>query len=268
MKKKLRKNLFITCAMFVFIGGCTVVPQNFTPNEFPYVGWRDTPNSTFYRITYDDLSELANDPKHRFLLEIEEKGGADTQNVYVIVNGNEYQLTNYGHRWWHYVSLNECQENYSYYFRVGYKAGLYGYKVKTLGSSEELFHVTTSEFGNIIWGVPVSGISSDTEGVVKLGVDFGLTETMLIQNLTNNPISITYIEIDPNHVFATDSDQFEVLEKPELPVQLNCGESLEFKVKWNAPSFSSSATGAVKFGTSSPLYWGRSILLKGYPQTP
>lgn len=261
-------NLSAICAIYILLQGCSVVPQNLTPNEFPYLKWRDRPNSTFYPVTYNDLSELANDPKHRFLLEIKETGGADTRNVYVSINGNEHQMTNYGHRLWYYDSSNECQMNYSYYFRVRYKAGWYGYKVETLGSPEEPFHVTTSDFGNITWGVPGDSVSSGTEGEVKLGADYGFTRTILIQNLKSVPIVITYIEIDPNHVRAPDSDQFEVTEKPNLPLQLNCGEKLAFKVRWNAPSFTSRATGAVKFGTSSPLYWGRSILLKGIPQAP
>ncbi|MFW9941597.1 MAG: hypothetical protein ACFFFT_11195 [Candidatus Thorarchaeota archaeon] len=266
MKKKLLLKLFITCTICILISECTVVPHNYTPDEFPYVVPRDLPNSTFYPTTLDELSELAKNPKHRFLLEIEEKSGADTRNAYVIVNGTEYQMTNYGHRLWYFDSPNECQANYTYYFRVTYNAG--GNKEKLLGSPEEPFSVTTSEFGNIIWGVPGKGVSTDTDGEVHFGENFGFTQTMTVQNLRNDPISITYIEIDLNHVSAPNSDQFEVVEKPVLPVQLNCGESLEFRVRWNAPSPPHRVTGAVKFGTGSPQHWDRSILLKGYPPAP
>ncbi|NIO49762.1 MAG: hypothetical protein GTN73_10065 [Candidatus Aminicenantes bacterium] len=100
-------------------------------------------------------------------------------------------------------------------------------------------------------------------GILNFSPDISLEKTVVVQNLRNIIVSIDYIGF-ADAVDAPDNNQFEILDVLQLPIQLSCGDSIQFRVKWNSPSPPLGAVDAVGISASSGT-WRVLIYLKGHP---
>jgi hypothetical protein len=200
--------------------------------EFPYVGYRDVPEETFYTNTYDKLAALESKPAHRFLLELKPKNVSDVR-ASVILNGVNHGMVEYGNGaqggLWTYESANQCQERYSYYFRVKYKAGLYGNKSVTLGSPQDPFIVNVTAYGKEIWFVPGEGVRVGDGSITLYPHD---SKDLVVQNLAPYPVRIIQLWFYSRPGELNDNNKFELRDLPTFPYDLLCGEFLKVKVYW------------------------------------
>jgi hypothetical protein len=266
------KKIIVPLVLINLLVGCTVKLADHTPQEFPWQEARDrlNPDEVLYSVsTPQQIADLGENPAHRFILEVKPKNVSDIR-AYITVNGVEHPMQGSGGGLWTYESTNECQASYSYNYRVRYKAGLYGQRTSTLGSATP-FSTAVTNFGDAIWYEP-GGAPTTNEGSVYFVApgqpgSVGITEvTIVVQNLRNTaivPYSIGFADL-PGY---PDNAQFEVINVPVLPVQLNCGDSIRFQVKWNPPSSTAISFGALRILANSigGSDWSATVLLNGVP---
>jgi len=238
MKMKRLTSILIILS-FIVIQGCSVSLKDHTPEEFPYIAWRDTPDSTFYTRTYDELRAFYLNPEHRFLLEVKPKNVSNVRAV-INVNGQDYQMDGSGAGLWKYESTNKCQQEYSYWYHVHYKAGMYGNKVEKLGSTEQPFTVKVSSYGQENWFVPGQGVQTG-DGTIRVQPFDG--DSIVIQNTAPYPVRIIQLWFYTRAGEPNDNSKFTLHDLPTLPYQLNCGDSVKVRVHWNTtpPDYSDKA---------------------------
>lgn len=268
MNRLLSVKNIIASMLLSFLMGCSVQVKNHTPLEFPLniknvlLGFEEF----LYPESKQQFFELSENPAHRFFLEVKPKN-VSIVHAYISINGTEYVMEGSEKGLWTYESPNECQANYSYHFRVRYKAGLYGYKSKTYGSDTEPFNANVSSFGNIVWYTD-SAEPNTSIGDVGFYPSDDEPRTIYVQNLQNTEIDIFLIGFS-DMVGIHDNSDFEILNVPTLPVHLNCGDRLGFQVKWNPPEGQRSRSiGALCIHANAiggNLFWTCDILLKGSP---
>jgi hypothetical protein len=224
---------------FIVIQGCTVHLKNLTPPEFPYVSWRDAPQSTYYPQTYNELRGYTSNPEHRFLLEVKPENVSNVRAV-VNVNGQDYQMDGSGGGLWKYESTNKCQQEYNYWYHVHYKAGWYGNKVKNVGSAAQPLNVKVSSYGHESWFVPGQGVQTGDGSIRIQAFD---SEYIVVQNTAPYPVRIIQFWFYTRPGEPNDNAKFELLDLPTLPHQLNCGASVKVRVHWKTepPDYSDKA---------------------------
>lgn len=255
----------------VFImSACSVQLNNVTPSEFPYISWKHHPSTTLYTSTYDKLRALESEPAHRFLLEVKPKNVTNVEPL-VYYNGTYHNMTNLNLGLWAFESENQCQGSYEYFFKVKYRAGLYGDQSETLGSSTEPLKVEVSNFGKLSWFSPTSGAmgGSINDGSTAGDLDFKssgpgamIVRDIKIQNLSASQATINAITLPSEF---PDNNRFTIREAPTLPVVLNCGESVTFNVLWNPPNVPAPYSNGRLDVVANNNFWHAVILLKGQP---
>jgi hypothetical protein len=218
----------IAIVMLLLLQGCSLSVMDHTPDEFPYIGWRDVPDRTLYTTTYDEIRALSADAAHRFLLELEPQNVSNIR-AYIIVNGTEHAMVGSGRGLWTYESSDHCQTDYTYYYRILYKAGLYGNKTKLLGNSQEPLTVGVTASGQVSWVIPGKGVFTG-DGTVTL--DEFDAEDIIVQNLASYPVRIIQLWFHTKPGEVNDNDKFELRDLPQLPYDLACGETVRFRVFW------------------------------------
>ena len=228
MVKRFMQTSLIVLVSIMVLQGCSLSLKNHTPAEFPYVGYRDTPASTLYINTYVKLESLSYYPAHRFLLEVKPKNVTNIR-AYVVLDGVQHLMDGSGSGLWTYESPNQCQNQYSYRYFVRYRAGLYGNKVKTLGSPEEPLIVNVSAAGQESWFVPGESVRTGDGTITLYPYD---AKDIVIQNLAPYPVRIIQLWFYNRPGELNDNNKFELLSLPTLPFDLSCGESITVRVHW------------------------------------
>ena len=239
----------IAIVSILLLQGCSLSIKNHTPEEFPYVIYRDSPESVLHNNTYDGLRVLASDPAHRFILETK-KQNVSNVSAFVTVNGTEHQMSVASGALWTYESPDQCQDEYSYHFRVRYKAGLYGYKTKRLGSAEEPLMVNVTASGQESWFVPGEGVRTGDGSITLDPFD---AKYIIIQNLAPYPVRIIQLWFYTRPPELNDNVNFELRDLPSYPHDLACGESLKVQVYWS---------------TKPPDYSDRGLILLNMSKDP
>ena len=218
-----------------FVSACSLSSQNLTPPEFPWTATAHLPNPSelyYGSRTQSEVIELGLSPARRFLLETKRRLVTNV-SAYVTVNGVEHSMGQHsgssGNGLWSYNTPNICQSNYDYFFRLRYKAGWYGWKSYTRGSSSQPFTVSVSHTGEFVWYLPAGPVQSGN-GVVRLSLQ-NREQRLYLQNLAN-----TRVRVDLIGFSASDPDfsDFELFDRPPIPmpVILGCGETMNFGVRY------------------------------------
>ncbi|HUT45470.1 MAG TPA: hypothetical protein VMX36_04260 [Sedimentisphaerales bacterium] len=249
MNKLLTKMIVVASILlsFLFLVGCKVTLRDHTPPEFPWQAVRDLPNSNevLYGSTPQKLIDLGMNPAHRFILEVKPEGVSNI-SASITVNGTRHSMQGSGGGLWTYESTNECQASYSYYYKVRYLAGIWGYKNKTRGSASNPLITTVTNFGSEIWYEP-AGVPNSSHGNLFFEAGRFEEKTIVFQNLRDAPCPIYTIALNDMVGILdgiNDNAKFELLDVPPLPLILNCGDSISFKVKCNV-SYGTTATGCL-----------------------
>ena len=268
----------------IFANSCTLKVENLTPPQFP---WTAADLLSLNDVLYPGstpgaVSTLGENSAHRFLLETKRQNVTDV-STFVTVNGTEHRMTEYsgtsGNGVWFFESLDECQATYNYHFRTRYKRGLYGWATKTVGSAASPHTVQVAGSGDVIWWSPAGDIHPSAEPgdpELKFVQDAYTEHTIIIQNLRNGPVTLYGIGLEDGFVGATHNHEFEVLDVPTEasgfplpPAQsfvLECGESLQFRVRWNGQTVGAAGAlsiHATEFGGTFQM--NRILLLSGRP---
>lgn len=132
-----------------------------------------------------------------------------------------------------YRLKNSCSESHRYWMKGKYiwfpSLVLLPYPASdSTGSST----VTVSHYGELIWFVLGSMVQTGN-GSVKFTPQSN-EKTLIIHNLKEGPVSVTAIEKNPS---APQSENFSIIDQPEETVQLFCGNSIKFRVRWGNDDF-------------------------------
>lgn len=232
-----RKSFRVIVAVLtsVLLNACSLASQNLTPSEFPWTAVADLPNVGslyFGSRTQSEVIQLGLQPARRFLLETNAEGVTNV-STFVTVNGVEHSMAKLsggsGDGLWAYQTSDICQSSYDYFFRLRYKAGMYGWKSYLKGSSSAPFTVPVSHSGEFVWynpGVPPEG----GNGIMNFSAQ-DRERRLYLQNLATTRTRVDLIGFssgDPN--FA----DFEMFDSPPMPVILGCGESMNFGLRYLA----------------------------------
>lgn len=250
----------------LLLAACSVELRDQTPPEQPWHGGELAgPDAYLYPgSTPQEISTLGMSPRHRFLLEVR-PGNVSNIQAYITVNGTERRMQGSGAGLWTFESPDECQAGYSYHYRVRYRAAFSGSQEKTLGSAVAPLSTTVTGFGEPVWFQEL-GVPSSTDGEVHFVAGALEEATVVVQNLRSTPI-VPYSIALTSVAGAPDNSRFQVLDVPVLPRQLDCGESLSFKVRWVPPSPTSTSTGALGIWANpvGGAAWFRTLTLRGHP---
>ncbi len=217
---------------------CTVALRNHTAYEFPWTGRDKRPLSeTLYPTsTPQEVVEASTDFKHKFLLEIKPDNGVSNVKAFVNVNGQEHVMIEHsgttGKGLFVYVPTGlQCDvDAYEYFFRVGYNAGLYGWKTKYLkDQGDRSFKAPVLGAHRYVWW---SGYHDPAIG----NADILLRATMegqgkqakfYIQSLSSKPLRVSFIGLST----GGDAAKFNLVNMP-VSRELACQGFLTFDLVW------------------------------------
>jgi hypothetical protein len=249
----------IILMLFCFItGACSLHSRNHTPPSFAWDNQSLT--DPLASTTFDLIYEMGFDHSHRFLLEITANAGISNIHPMITVNGTEHAMTEGPGRLWTYENQDQCTDGYDYYYKIHYRRmGYSSPNTQTIGSASQPLRADVTGFNDVSYqfGVGEVHLPINYPGpyipipVLKL-FSFNRQETVNIQSLVSSNVRISHIGIVNAPQYQVRPEEFELINVPPLAsetdgqgVYINCGERLDFKVRWNGTS--PGAKAAIKF---------------------
>lgn len=237
-KSTVRLVLILFFAVLFSADSCKKINlTNYTPTSFPRIGydaWYNPP------IPYNISQKMAADDwanKHIFYVNISTEY-IDTRTIkaFITVNGIEYPMIGNQGGLWKFESLNKCNSEYKYFFRVNYESSNNRY----LGTNANPFTAVVAESGKTSWyspgKTPTDKVFAGSGSVI---IDQGSRE-IVIQNLSPNRVRIVQLWFYSGPLVSpqdsANNDQFRILDLPPHGTELvNCGDSLKFRISWIQP---------------------------------
>lgn len=223
------------------LSGCSVATKTHTPFTF---FWRDfsasdasgSPRTLNGASTAMLISELGLNPAHRFILETKGQGPVSNVQAYVTINGVEYPMlpspAPIGTRLFTFVPQSECTPTSQYSHRVTFDAPLGGGNFR-VPAGTGTYAVNVENFSKLVWYTGFATHESGS-GEVGLSPDHPVGNVHFKNYLgADAKRRVESISIDPAF---PDAAKFEIVSTPTLPAILDCGQELQFQVKWHSPA--------------------------------